>query len=100
MDPLRGRFRFFLLFFIAVLVLGSFAFKIIEDLSLADAFYFSVVTIATVGYGDIHPATPAGKILAIVLIVTGVGTFLGVVASATEVMLNRREKRSRIAKGW
>jgi hypothetical protein len=71
---------------------------IIEDLSLADALYFTIVTVATVGYGDIHPATTAGKILALVLIITGVGTFLGVVANATEIMLNRREKKARIEK--
>jgi hypothetical protein len=71
---------------------------IIEDLSLADALYFTIVTVATVGYGDIHPATLAGKILAVVLIITGVGTFLGVVANATEIMLNRREQKARIEK--
>ena len=53
---------------------------------------------ATVGYGDIHPATPVGKVLAIVLIVTGVGTFLGVIGNATEIMLNRREKEQRCQK--
>jgi voltage-gated potassium channel len=39
---------------------------------------------ATVGYGDIHPQSNVGKILALILIVGGVGTFLGVVASITE----------------
>jgi hypothetical protein len=46
---------------------------------------------ATVGYGDIHPATPAGKGLAILLIVLGTGAFLGVFANATELMISRRE---------
>jgi hypothetical protein len=80
------------------MVLGTIGFMRIEKISFADAFYFSIVTIATVGYGDIHPATQAGKILAIVLIVMGVGTFLGMVANATEIMLNRREKESRLKK--
>lgn len=84
--------------FVAIMVLGTIGFMVVEDISLADAFYFSIVTIATVGYGDIHPATQAGKALAIVLIVLGVGTFLGVVANATEMMLNRREKQFRLEK--
>jgi voltage-gated potassium channel len=46
-----------------------------ENRSFVDAFYYIIVTMATVGYGDIVPTTPAGKILAIVLIITGVGTF-------------------------
>lgn len=71
---------------------------IIERLSLSDAFYFSIVTVTTVGYGDIHPVTVAGKILTILLIVMGVGTFLGVVANATEIMLNKRERKVRLEK--
>jgi hypothetical protein len=98
MDALKLRLRVFLVVLLIVMGLGILGFMIIEDLSLADAFYFSIVTIATVGYGDIHPATQAGKILAVVLIITGVGTFLGVVANATEIMLNRRERKARIEK--
>jgi hypothetical protein len=88
----------FLAVLLLVMGLGILGFMIVEDLSLADAFYFSIVTVATVGYGDIHPATQAGKILTVVLIITGVGTFLGVVANATEIMLNRREKQARLKK--
>jgi len=40
---------------------------------------------ATFGYGDIHPQSAAGKILALVLIVGGVRTFLGFGASVTGV---------------
>ena len=95
MEALKFRLRIFLVVLLVVLLLGIFGLMIVEDLSLADAFYFTVVTVATVGYGDIHPATLAGKILAVVLIITGVGTFLGVVANATEIMLTRRDKRAR-----
>ena len=95
MEVLKSRLRIFLVVLLVVLMLGIFGLMIVEDLSLADAFYFTIVTVATVGYGDIHPATLAGKILAVVLIITGVGTFLGVVANATEIMLTRRDKRAR-----
>lgn len=98
MDPLKARLRIFLIVFITVMILGVIGFMAAENLSLADAFYFTIVTVATVGYGDIHPGTQAGKILAILLIIMGVGTFLGVIANATEIMLNRREKRSRLEK--
>jgi len=83
---------------VGVMALGTLGFMVAEGLSLEDAFYFSIVTIATVGYGDIHPASPAGKFLAIILIVTGVGTFLGVVANAAEIMLSKRERRVRLQK--
>ena len=37
-----------------------------------DAMYFSVVTITTVGYGDVTPLSPAGKIVTIVMILSGI----------------------------
>ena len=95
MDALKSRLRVFLVVLLVVVVLAILGLMIIEDLSLADALYFTIVTVATVGYGDIHPATLGGKILAVVLIITGVGTFLGVLANATEIMLNRRERKTR-----
>lgn len=98
MDALKSRLRVFLVVLLVVVVLAILGLMIIEDLSLADALYFTIVTVATVGYGDIHPATLGGKILAVVLIITGVGTFLGVLANATEIMLNRRERKVRIEK--
>lgn len=95
MDVVRFRLRVFCVVILAIMVLGIFGFMVIEDLSFADAFYFTIVTIATVGYGDIHPSTQAGKIVAVLLIITGVGAFLGVVANATEMVLNRRERQAR-----
>ncbi|MDY6952125.1 MAG: potassium channel family protein [Thermodesulfobacteriota bacterium] len=98
MSPAAFRLRVFLVVLCAVMLIGTVGFMLIEGLSLADALYFSIVTVATVGYGDIHPATPMGKIFAIFLIITGVGTFLGVIANATEMMLNKREERARLQK--
>lgn len=54
-------------------VLGTFLIAHYEKLSLFDAFYLLVITLATVGYGDIHPVTQAGKIIVMILIVVGVG---------------------------
>ncbi len=51
-----------------------------EGWSLLDSVYFSVVTIATVGYGDPAPQTAIGKIFTIFYVFSGIGIF---VASAT-----------------
>ncbi|MDY7031701.1 MAG: potassium channel family protein [Thermodesulfobacteriota bacterium] len=98
MDSAQLRLRISLTALVGVMVMGTFGFMIIEDLSIADAFYFSFITITTVGYGDIHPATQPGKIFAIFLILMGAGSFLGVVANVTEMILSRREKQTRIEK--
>ena len=91
----RFRLQVFMVVFLSILFVGTLGLMFIEGLSPWDAFYFTIVTIATVGYGDISPVTPAGKILAVIIIIAGVGTFLGVVANASEMLLNRREQRIR-----
>ncbi len=97
-NPFQVRLRIFLVIFIAILILGTITFMVIEKRTLIDAFYFIIVTMATVGYGDVHPVTPLGKLFTVALIVLGVGTFLGVVANVTEMMLNKREKQVRMEK--
>lgn len=77
-------------------IIGAIGFMLTEDLNFFDALYFTIVTISTVGYGDINPTTTAGKILAIVLVVLGVAVFLGVVANVTQLLLQRRQERLRI----
>jgi hypothetical protein len=95
MNHLHFRLRFFLAALVLIMIFGTFAFMLTEHLSLADAFYFNIVTIATVGYGDIYPITQTGKMLAVGLILLGTGAFLGVVAYATEIMLSRHELEAR-----
>lgn len=92
------RLKIYLIIFIAVMVFGTYGFMLIENKSLVDSAYFVIVTMATVGYGDIHPVTTAGKGLAVIIIVLGIGTFLGVVSNITEIMLAKHETKSRMQK--
>ena len=89
------RLRFYLAAFAVLLSFGIIGFMFIENMSLTDAIYFPIVTMATVGYGDIHPQTDIGKILTLIIIIGGVGTFLGVIASITDLFVNRREESLR-----
>jgi voltage-gated potassium channel len=75
----RHVFRLLLALALTVLAVGTVIFHFVEKLSWLDAYYFCTVTLATVGYGDITPKTPAGKIIATFYIFIGVGivtTFL------------------------
>lgn len=66
--------------------------------NLFDAFYWSIVTLSTVGYGDITPQTPGGRIVAMALIFTGLGVlsfFTSIIVSAfNEKMSDMRENRT------
>ncbi len=48
--------------------------------NLGDAFWWAIVTVTTVGYGDIYPVTTEGKIIASILMIVGIG-ILGVLIS-------------------
>ncbi|MBF0528473.1 MAG: two pore domain potassium channel family protein [Deltaproteobacteria bacterium] len=98
MESLISRIRLFLLVMITITVFGIISLIQVEGWAVLDAIYFSVVTMTTVGYGDIHPVTNAGKILVMVMIIGGVGTFTGLVATTTEHILHRREKKQRTLK--
>lgn len=65
--------------FVSLLVLlsiGTFTFKHIEGWTTLNAFYFSSMTMLTVGYGDVAPHTPAGKIAAVIFAFMSVGIAL------------------------
>ena len=91
MNSIRFRLKIYAGILLVIMSIGIVGFRNAEDLPLFDAIYFGIVTIATVGYGDIHPTTVMGKLFTLFLIIGGVGTFLGVVANATELILSRRE---------
>ncbi len=67
----RLRLAFVLL--LAVQLTGTVVYKFLLGLSWLDASYFTVVTMATVGYGDIHPVAPEARTFTIFFILGGIG---------------------------
>jgi voltage-gated potassium channel len=57
-----------------LILFGTLSYRLLEGLSLLDALYLTVITLSTVGYGDVVPHTTAGKVFTIVLVVVGVFT--------------------------
>ena len=66
---------------------------ILEKLSFLDALYFTIVTISTVGYGDIHPTNVASKAFGIFLIIIGIGIFLTIITNVTQLLIQRGRDR-------
>jgi voltage-gated potassium channel Kch len=56
--------------------LGGIFYHFVEDMKWLDAFYFTFVTLATVGYGDFVPKTDAGKIFTMFYILFGITIFI------------------------
>jgi voltage-gated potassium channel len=61
------------LVFATIIVVGGVGYVLIEGWSWIDAFYMSIITVTTVGFGEIHPLTPIGRLFTSVLILLGVG---------------------------
>ncbi|HET7677396.1 MAG TPA: ion transporter [Candidatus Limnocylindrales bacterium] len=53
-----------------------------------DALWWGVVTLTTVGYGDVYPVTPEGRLAAAVLMLLGIGLFGAITATVTSFMLS------------
>ena len=59
-----------------VLTGGTLGYVVIEGWSTWDALYMTVTTVATVGFREVHPLSPAGQAFTLVLIIIGVSTAL------------------------
>ena len=58
-----------------------------------DAVWWAVVTVATVGYGDYYPVTAVGRIIAIIMMIMGVGIFALMVATFAKRRLQKAESK-------
>ena len=61
-----------------MLLVGTLAYHWLEGWSYLDALYFCVITLATVGYGDLTPTTPIAKVFTIFYVINGVVILLSV----------------------
>jgi voltage-gated potassium channel len=57
-----------------ITAVGAAGYRLIEHMSILDSIYMSVITISTVGFMEVKPLSPAGRLFTIGLIVTGVGS--------------------------
>lgn len=73
----------------ALVLFGSFLFHNLEGWSWLDSIYFSVVTLTTVGYGDLTPTQPVTKIITIFYILNGIGILMTFINTAAEVRKER-----------
>lgn len=76
---------------LSLIALATVFHRIVEGWSLLDAAYFSVVTIATVGYGDLAPQTALGKIFTIGYIFAGIGIFVSAATAIAQAVIGTRD---------
>ena len=67
--------------------------SMVENISLGDAIWWSIVTVTTVGYGDISPVTPMGRIVASILMIMGIGFISSLTSTLSTYFIKRDQKR-------
>jgi voltage-gated potassium channel len=91
---------------IFTLFIGTAGYVLIEGWTPFDALYMTVITLATVGYGETHPLTFAGRVFTVFLILSGVSVIAYTFSTLTSIIvegqlsmvLKRRRMEKEIAK--
>ncbi|MHB9024163.1 MAG: potassium channel family protein [Armatimonadota bacterium] len=92
--------------FLTVLGIGTIGYHAIERWNFFDALYMTIITIASVGYGETHPLSDAGRAFTMLLILGGAGVLVFTFSTVTAVIvegelsdvLRRRRMQQKIEK--
>lgn len=79
-------------FFLGV---GTGGYMLIEDYTLLEGLYMAVITVTTVGYGEVHPLSEYGRALTMFLLLFGVGSLAFAAHAFTESMIERAANPAR-----
>ena len=87
MNRLTRRFVLIVVAIVATLSIGTVGFTVVDGYSPFDAFYMTLTTMTTVGYGEIHPLSHAGRVFNSFLIVFGVTTIFIAIGAMTQTII-------------
>ncbi|WP_297767879.1 potassium channel family protein [uncultured Roseovarius sp.] len=90
----QPRARTLIALLVMVIASGTVFFRLVEGWSWIDSYFFTVVTLSTVGYGNLVPATVLGKIGTTLFIITGLGIFAAAIQRFGYHAILKREKHT------
>jgi len=85
----RSKIYLALTLMLMVLTFGVLGYRFITDYTWVDAFYMTIITVTTVGFSEVRPMGPEGKIFTIILIINSVFIFGFAISIVTEYLLGR-----------
>jgi len=78
---------------LAFLLMGTIFYHAIEGWSWVDSFYFTVITLSTVGYGDLSPDTDLGKLFTVIYVIMGLGLLSSFIIKLATINVPRNERK-------
>src|SRR5262249_6623793 len=84
----RSRFSLILLVPLVLVLAGTVGYHLLEGLTLFESLYLSVITLTTIGYGDLVPKTPAGRVFTMLLVIVGVFTLFYAATAAIRAIVS------------
>lgn len=88
-DPM---FRSLVALTASLLLVGTVVFNKVEGWSYLDSFYFSAISLATVGYGDFAPHTAAGKLLTVFYVFCGIGLLVALLSRFADALIQSHQE--------
>ncbi|MEA1786810.1 potassium channel protein [Arenibacter sp. GZD96] len=85
----RSKIYLSLILVISVLLIGVLGYRFLEGFSWMEALYMTIITVATVGYGEVRPMDMAGKVFTMSLIVSSIFIFAFAITVITEYILSK-----------
>ena len=78
---------------IMYVIFGATMYQWLEGFRVIDSYYFVVITLSTIGYGDLYPKTDPGKIFTIFFVIIGLALFSGLITTLVNRARIRKEHR-------
>jgi voltage-gated potassium channel len=82
----------------ALVLVGTIFYWQLEDWTIIEALYFSVLTLTTVGFGDLTPTSEGTQIFTIAYVLIGLGVFVALLTSVAEQFLRQKAERGAAAR--
>ncbi|MEE8430327.1 MAG: potassium channel protein [Candidatus Desulfatibia sp.] len=101
-----SRLRISLILLLAIIFAGTTGYSVFEDMPVFDAFYMTVITVSTVGFSEIKPLSQVGRIMTVIIIVSGISVLTYTLGQVARIfvegelsrILGRRKLEKQISK--
>jgi voltage-gated potassium channel len=95
-DETQRQLRIALIALCIIFPIGIAGYMIVEDLSLMEAIWITIITLGTIGYGDLVPQTDLGRIFTVILLAFGLGAVAVVAQAAVVIFVNPHVRQARL----